>query len=97
MWELFGLGIIIVAGIILISLFFVPAIIVALNLTILYLLFVRISTEIRKYKRGEYFAIGAVAGLIVILLVPMPLWHITDWAIVTYVVATLWRLIERHN
>lgn len=97
MWELFGLGIIVISGIILISLFFVPAIIVALNLVILYLLFLRISTEIRKYKRGEYFAIGAVAGMIFILLVPMPFWHITSWAIAMYIIATLWRLIERHN
>ncbi|MBI4146147.1 hypothetical protein HY489_02300 [Candidatus Woesearchaeota archaeon] len=78
------------------ALFLWPAIEVIVNIGILYLVFLRVSAQIRKYKREQEYAIAFVASLIVLLLAGnlLPLWKITTLSLFTILFAELYRMME---
>ena len=84
-------------AIILITLFLIPLIIVAINIVILYFLFLRIYTEIKKYGRGNLYLVSAVATVILLFLIKnfLPLWQITTAALLTFVIAHLYLLFKK--
>ena len=87
----------IIFGIILIVLFLKPVIVVGANIVILYFLFLRIYTEITKYKRAEVYALSTLASAIFLLLVGnfLPLWWITTLALLAFVITHVYIMFEK--
>lgn len=76
--------------IILSILFLAPLIEITVNGIILFLLFIRIHTELTKYRRGNlYLKAGIGAAIIMLLLgnIIAPLWRLTTWTIITFAIA----------
>lgn len=78
-------------------LFLMPLIVVGANIIILYFLFLRIYTEITKYKRGDIYAYSAVAAALILLLTKnfMPVWWITTWTLMTFVIVHVYILLKK--
>jgi len=90
MWPtLLILAVFIVVASILGFMFLIPLIVVGGNLIILYFLFLRVYTEITKYKRGELYLLSGAAAIFLLLIVRnfLPLWWITTAALLTFVLA----------
>jgi len=68
------------------TLFLVPVLQVLLNGVILYLLTIRIYTEVKKYNRADLYLKCVIAASIVLLLIGnfLPLWTITSLGLVTF-------------
>ena len=77
---------------------FIPLIlVVGANAVILYFIFLRIYTEITKYKRGDIYALSG-AGAVFLLLITgnfLPTWWITTWALLTFIIAHLYINIKK--
>ena len=82
---------------IMLKLFLFTLVEVVINIFILYFLFLRIWTELTKYKRGEIYAMGAIAALIIFLIVGnfLPVWSVTTIALITLVLVHLYLLVPR--
>lgn len=87
--SLFALIVAIVFICIMAALFLVPLIEVTVNGIVLYLLFIRIYTEMTKYKRADlYVKCALVAGILMLLFGNyIPTWRITTWIFTTFALA----------
>ena len=67
------------------------------NVVVLYFLALRIWTEIKKYCRGEIYALCAAASLLVVALVGnfLPFWFITTAALLMFALVQLFVLMEK--
>jgi len=83
--------------IILVVLFLKPLVVVLANTIILYLLFLRIYTEITKYKRANIYAITAIISLLIIYLLGnfLPLWWITTTGMLMFVLAHIYVIYKK--
>ncbi len=78
-------------------LFLIPLVVVGANIVVLYFLFLRIYTEIRKHKRGEIYLLSGTAAVFILVLTGnfLPLWWITTAVLLAFVVAHLYVLWEK--
>jgi len=78
-------------------LFLIPIIEAAANGIILYLLFLRVRTELKKIKPDAY-AIGLLAAVLLLLLFGnfLPLWWITSAALIGYILTQAYLALEKH-
>jgi len=98
MWPsiLLVIGFIVVLGVMGI-LFLMPLIEVAINGILLYFLFLRMYTEITKYKRGEDYLISGVAAALILAITKnfLPLWWLTTGILLMFVIAQLYRSLRK--
>lgn len=92
----------IVFATILTTLFLMPLIVVGVNVIVLYFLFLRIYTEITKYKRLEHYALSFVAAALILYLIGnfLPLWWITTATLLAFVITQIyvrWEKSRRHK
>ena len=87
----------IVFAIIMAKLFFIPVVVVGANLVILYFLFLRIYTEITKYKRGDIYAYSTIAAILLLLIFRnfLPLWWITTMTFLSFVITHIYILFQK--
>ena len=80
-------------------LFLMPLVVVAANAIILYFLFLRIYTEITKYKRSEHYALSFVAAMMILLIVKnfLPFWWITTATLLAFMITHIYILLEKKN
>ena len=97
--SLLALAAFIIFGIILGWLFLMPLIAVATNIIILYFLFLRIYTEITKYKRNEHYALSFAAAALILLIVKnfLPLWWITTCTLLAFIITHVYILFEKKD
>ena len=78
-------------------LFLKPLVSVLANTILLYLLFLRVYTEITKYKRANIYAVCAVLALLVVFLAGnfLPLWWITTAGLLMFVLAHAYILYKK--
>jgi hypothetical protein len=78
-------------------LFLMPLIVVGTNIIILYFLFLRIYTEITKYNRGNTYAYSAVAAALILFITKnfIPVWWITTWALMTFIIVHVYILFKK--
>jgi membrane protein YdbS with pleckstrin-like domain len=82
-WSLFALFLVIFF-VVIFSILFIPAIIEALlNGAILYFIFLKTYSDIKKRKRHKLYLFSAIFSGIFLLLRGniLPLWSITSWAV----------------
>lgn len=81
------------------SLFLVPVAVAFVNVAILYILGLRIYTEIRKYGRGRIYAYcGAIAVVVVALFGTLPvLWRVTSAVILAFLLVHILILVEKEK
>ena len=86
----------IIFGIIMGFLFLLPLISVAANIIILYFLWLRIYTEITKYKRGEIYLLSGAASILILLLLGnfFPLWWFTTVAFLAFIITHIYLIFE---
>src|SRR5574341_1741826 len=79
-------------GVILGTLFLIPLIIVISNIIILYFIFLRVHTEITKYKRGDIYAYSTIAAVLIMVIFGnfLPTWRITTAALLAFVIAHIY-------
>jgi hypothetical protein len=84
-------------AVILSVLFLKPLIVVGANIIILYFLFLRIHTEITKYKRGDIYAYSAVTAALILVLTKnfIPVWWITTWTFLTFIIVHAYILFKK--
>lgn len=89
----------IVFGTILGFLFLMPLVVVGANAIILYFLFLRIYTEITKYKRSEHYALSFVAAMMILLIVKnfLSVWWITTATLLAFVITHVYILFEKKH
>ncbi len=87
----------IIFGLVLAFLFLMPLIVVGINIIILYFLFLRIYTEITKYKRGNIYAYSAVAAALILVITKnfIPVWWITTWTLMTFIIVHVYILFQK--
>ena len=87
----------IIFAIILTTLFLMPLIVVGTNTVILYFLFLRIYTEIKKHKRGEIYLLSGAAAAFILFITGnfLPLLRITTAALLAFVIAHAYLLWEK--
>lgn len=80
-------------------LFLMPLVVVGTNIIILYFLFLRIYTEITKYNRGNTYAYSAVAAALILVITKnfIPVWWITTWALITFIIAQVYILLKKKH
>lgn len=95
--SIIGLLLFLVFAFIIGYLFLMPAIVVASNVLILYLLFLRIYTEITKYKRAETYAYSFAAAALLLLIVKnfLPVWWITTCALLAFIIAQVYTIYKK--
>ncbi|RJP56763.1 MAG: hypothetical protein C4541_11575 [Candidatus Auribacter fodinae] len=79
-------------AVVLLAVFLIPLVTVAINLTILYFIFLHLRAEFTKRKRQESYLIGLVAALLLVVLIGnlLPVWKITTVAILTLLLGKLY-------
>ncbi|MEM3154111.1 MAG: hypothetical protein QW165_00905 [Candidatus Woesearchaeota archaeon] len=84
-------------AVILITLFLVPLIVVGANIIILYFFFLRIYTEITKYKRGDIYAYSFIAAALIVVIFKnfLPLWWITTVTILAFIIAQIYIMMKK--
>ena len=84
-------------GVILGILFVMPFIVVGSNIIILYCVFLRVYTEITKYKRGDIYAYSAAAAVLIMVIFKnfLPTWWITTASLLAFVIAHIYISIEK--
>ncbi len=98
MWlSIFAIIVFIIFVMIMSFVFLMPLIKVAANAAILYFIWLRVYTEIKKYKRTEVYVMSAVAASLILLITGnfLPLWWITTMAILAMIIARLYLLWEK--
>ncbi|HLF54579.1 MAG TPA: hypothetical protein VI612_02570 [Candidatus Nanoarchaeia archaeon] len=98
MWmSIFAIIVFIIFAMIMSFVFLMPLIKVAANAVILYFIWLRVYTEIKKYKRTELYVMSALASALILLLTGnfLPLWWITTMAILAMIIARLYLLWEK--
>ncbi len=78
-------------------LFVMPLVAVAANTIILYFFFLRIYTEITKYRRAEQYAYGFVAAILLLLITKnfLPVWWITTATILAFVITHVYITLKK--
>jgi len=89
----------IIFAIILGVLFLMPMVTVGANIIILYFLFLRIYTEIIKYKRAEHYALSFAAAMLILLITKnfLPLWWITTASLLAFIITHIYILFEKKD
>jgi len=97
--SILALVVFIIFGIILGFLFLMPLVVVGANIIILYFLFLRIYTEITKYKRAEHYALSFVAAMMILLIAKnfIPLWWITTATLLAFFITHIYILFEKKS
>ncbi len=98
MWmSIFAIIVFIIFAMIMSFVFLMPLIKVAANAVILYFIWLRVYTEIKKYKRMEVYIMSALASALILLITGnfLPLWWITTMAIFAMIIARLYLLWEK--
>lgn len=97
--SLLALAAFIIFGIILGWLFLMPLVVVGANIIILYFLFLRIYTEITKYKRAEHYALSFAAAMLILLITKnfLPVWWITTASLLAFVITHVYIQFEKKN
>lgn len=82
---------------VLIYLFLFPLIEVAINMTIIYFIFLRIYTEITKHDKMDVYALTILAGILIALLTGSIgiLWRVTVASIFAIALAQIYHLLKR--
>jgi hypothetical protein len=96
MWPtILILAVFIVFALILGFMFLIPLIVVGGNLVILYFLFLRVYTEITKYKRGELYVLSGAAAIFLLLIIGnfLPLWWITTASLLAFAIAQVYSIL----
>jgi|GEM_PF-2661655 len=80
-------------------LFLKPLVTVLANTIILYLLFLRVYTEIKKYKRAKIYITCAALSLLTVYLAGnfTPLWWITTAGILMFVLAHIYVMYKERK
>ncbi|VVB81051.1 Uncharacterised protein [uncultured archaeon] len=83
--------------VILTVLFLKPLVVVLANTIILYLLFLRVYTEITKYKRAKIYTTTAIIALLIVYLLGnfLPLWWITTAGMLMFVMTHLYIMYKK--
>jgi len=79
--------------------FLKPLIVVGANAIVLYFLFLRIYTEIKKYKRGDLYLICGAASILLLVIFGnfLPLWMITTAGLLTLAIVHVYLLFEKRK
>jgi len=79
------------------GLFFIPFVTVGANAIILYFLFLRIYTEIKKYKREYEYLMGFLAACFIILLTGnfLPFWSITTAVFLSFIFVHVYIILDK--
>jgi hypothetical protein len=95
--SLLALAAFIIFTVILAWMFLLPAISVGANAIILYFLFLRIYTEITKYKRAEHYALSFAAAALILVIVKnfLPLWWITTCTLLAFIITHTYIMFEK--
>ena len=100
MWPfILALVAVIIFVIIMSVLFLKPLALVLANTIILYILFLRVYTEITKYERGNIYAACGAISLLTIYLTGnfLPIWWITTAGLMAFVLAHIYVMYKERK